>query len=160
MGASRTRELAEKFPIFPQAQERTGVFMKKKASNHYKQGNSCSESVILAAIDKGLCDKSLLSIATAFSGGMSSGCLCGAVAGAQMVLGANYGKGNDKNNPEIARQKAKEFIDEFKKNHKATCCKVLTAGLDFASAERKQNCTSLVEECSEILSKMIGLKVC
>lgn len=134
--------------------------MKKKASNYYKQGNSCSESIILAAIEEGLCDKSLLAVATAFSGGMSCGCLCGSVAGAQMVLGANFGKKNGQNNPEIARQKAKEFIDEFKKNHKATCCKVLTAGLEFGSVERKQNCTSLVEECSEILEKMIGSKVC
>ncbi len=59
--------------------------MKEKAVNFYKQGYSCSESIILASIDEGLCDKNLLSVATAFSGGMSSGCLCGAVAGAQMV---------------------------------------------------------------------------
>lgn len=134
--------------------------MKNKAVNYYKQGYSCSESVIHAAIDEGLCDKSLLCIATAFSGGMSSGCLCGAVAGAQIVLGANFGKQNSKNNEESARAKAKEFIEEFKKNRKATCCRVLTAGLEFGSPERKQNCTTLVEECSEILEKMVKEKVC
>ncbi|HNW26182.1 MAG TPA: C-GCAxxG-C-C family protein [Candidatus Gastranaerophilaceae bacterium] len=129
--------------------------MKNKASDYYKQGNSCSESIIKAAVDAGLCDESLLSVASAFSGGMSSGCLCGAVAGSQMVLGHNFGKRNSKNNQEIARQKAKEFIEEFKKNRKATCCKVLTAGLD--PVQRKQNCTSLVEECAQILEKMIKL---
>lgn len=134
--------------------------MKEKAVNYYKQGFSCSESVILAAVDEGLCEKNLLSVATAFSGGMSSGCLCGAVAGAQMVIGANFGKNNSKKNEETARNKAKEFIDEFKKNRKATCCKVLTAGLEFGSPERKQNCASLVEECSCILDKLIGDKVC
>ena len=87
--------------------------MKNKASDYYKQGYSCSESVVKAAIDAGLCDESLLSTATVFSGGMSSGCICGAVAGAQLVLGHNFGKGNAKNNPEIARQKAKEFMDEI-----------------------------------------------
>ena len=133
--------------------------MKEKASNYYKQGYSCSESVVKAAIDEGLCDKSLLAISTVFSGGMSSGCLCGAVAGAQMVLGANFGKENSSGNPESARAKAKEFIDEFKKNHKATCCKVLTAGLEFGSPERKQNCTCLVEECAEILENMTKVKV-
>lgn len=132
--------------------------MKEKAVNYYKQGYSCSESVIKAAIDDGLCDENLLSVATAFSGGMSSGCLCGAVAGAQMVLGSNYGKNNSKNNEETARAKAKEFLDEFKKNRKATCCKVLTAGLEFGSPERKQNCTKLVEECSEILNKIVKTK--
>lgn len=134
--------------------------MKEKAVNYYKQGYSCSESVIHAAIDEGLCDKSLLSIATAFSGGMSSGCLCGAVAGAQMVLGANYGKQNAQNNEEKARAMAKEFIEEFKNKRKATCCRVLTAGLEFGSPERKQNCSTLVEECSEILEKMVKEKVC
>lgn len=132
--------------------------MKDKAINHYKQGYSCSESVIMAAIEEGLCDKSLLAIATAFSGGMSSGCLCGAIAGVQMIIGANFGKNNNQGNQETARIKAKEFIDEFKKNRKATCCKVLTAGLQFGSPERKQNCTELVGECSEILEKLIGEK--
>lgn len=138
--------------------ERRGA-MKEKAVGYYKQGYSCSESIINAAIDNGLCDKSLLAVSTAFSGGMSSGCLCGAVAGAQMVLGANFGKQNSKNNEEIARAKAKEFIEEFKKNRKATCCKVLSAGLEFHSTERKQNCANLVAECSEILESLIKTKV-
>lgn len=133
--------------------------MKEKAVNYYKQGYSCSESVVQAAIDEGLCDKNLLAVATAFSGGMSSGCLCGAVAGAQLVLGANFGKGNLKNNDETARAKAKEFIEKFKKKRKATCCKVLTAGLEFGSPERKQNCSQLVEECSEILGNTIRIGI-
>lgn len=128
--------------------------MKNKAINYYKEGYSCSESVVKAAIDAGLCDENLLSVATSFSGGMSSGCLCGAVAGSQIVLGSNLGKGNKQGNPEIARQKAKEFIDEFKINRKATCCSVLTAGFEFGSPERKQNCTSLVCECADILEKL------
>lgn len=133
--------------------------MKEKASNYYQQGYSCSESVVQAAVDAGLCDKSLLAVATSFSGGMSSGCLCGAIAGAQLVLGCNFGKGNLKGNPELARVKAKEFVDEFKKNHKATCCKVLTAGLEFGSPERKQNCCSLVAECAGILEDIFKVKV-
>ncbi len=139
---------------------KVGGYMKEKATNYYKQGFSCSESVIMASIDEGLCDKNLLAVAGAFSGGMSSGCLCGAVAGSQMVIGSNFGKNNSYGNQESARAKAKEFLDEFKKNHKAACCRVLTAGLEFGSPERKQNCTSLVGECAEILEKMVGEKVC
>ena len=134
-----------------------GKFMKEKASNYYKQGYSCSESVVKAAIELGLCDKSLLAVSSSFSGGMSSGCLCGAVAGAQMVLGYNFGKENPTGNTEIARVKAKEFMDNFKENHKATCCKVLTAGLEFGSPERKQNCTFLVEECAESLENLLEI---
>lgn len=134
--------------------------MKKNAVNYYKQGYSCSESIIKAAIDEGLCEKNLLAVASAFSGGMSSGCLCGAVAGAQMVLGSNFGKENSKNNEETARAMAKEFIDEFKTKRKATCCRILTAGFEQGSVERKQNCANIVAECSEILGKLIGEKVC
>lgn len=133
--------------------------MKEKALGYFKNGYSCSESVVQCAIDNGLCDKSLLSAATSFSGGMSSGCLCGAVAGSQMVLGSCFGRDNKCGNQDVGRAKAKEFIEEFKKKHKATCCRVLTAGLEFGSPERKQNCAILVEECAEILEKLVKVKV-
>lgn len=133
--------------------------MKEKAVNYYKSGLSCSESVVCAAIDAGLCDKSLLAVATSFSGGMSSGCLCGAVAGAQIVLGNLYGRQNLNHNDSIAREKAKEFIESFREKRKATCCRVLTSGLEFGSKERKENCSALVEECATILEKMVGVKI-
>lgn len=133
--------------------------MKEQAVDYYKNGYSCSESVVLAAIDAGLCDANLLPVATSFSGGMSSGCLCGAVAGAQMVIGANFGKQNKHQKDDTARTKAKEFIDEFKKNRRATCCKVLSSGFDFHSPERKQNCTALVGECAKILEDITQIKV-
>ena len=49
------------------------------AVDYYKSGYSCSESIVKEAIDLGLCDESLLPVATSFSGGIGSGCLCGAV---------------------------------------------------------------------------------
>ena len=129
-----------------------------KAAEYFNNGYSCSESIIMEAIEKGLVEKKnlipeeLLSVATSFSGGMGSGCLCGAIAGSQMVLGYVLGRSN-------ARVAAKKFIEEFKKNHKATCCRVLTAGLDMASPERKAHCTNMVNDCSKILEEMIKVKV-
>ena len=61
--------------------------MKNKAVEYFNNGYSCSESIVKAASEAGLCDSSLISIATSFSGGMSSGCLCGAVAAIQMISG-------------------------------------------------------------------------
>lgn len=133
--------------------------MKEKAVNYYKNGFSCSESVVCAAIDAGLCDKSLLAVATPFSGGMASGCLCGAIAGAQIVLGTVYGKQDLNSNDNTARAKAKEFLDMFREKRKATCCRVLSSGFEFTSKERKENCTTLVEECATILEDMIGVKI-
>ena len=130
-----------------------------KAAEYFNQGYSCSESILMEAIDKGIVPKELLSVATPFSGGMGSGCLCGGIAGSQIVLGALYGKNNLAGNDVIARSKAKQFIEAFKNAHKATCCRVLTAGMDMASPERKAHCTNMVNDCSKILEEMIEIKV-
>ena len=79
-----------------------------KAAEYFNNGYSCSESIIMEAIEKGLVPEELLSAATSFSGGMGSGCLCGAIAGSQIVLGYVLGRSN-------ARAAAKKFIEEFKK---------------------------------------------
>lgn len=129
--------------------------MKEKAVGYYKQGYSCSESILKALIDEGLADENLFACATSFSGGMSSGCLCGAVAASQMGIGFNYGKSNAMKNPEKAKELAKAFVDKFKENHRGTCCKVLSAGFEFSSPERKDNCTKIVGDCADILKEII-----
>ncbi len=129
--------------------------MNKKALNYYKQGYSCSESIIKAAVDEGVAPKELLPVATSFSGGMSSGCLCGAVAGCQMVIGYQNGKNDADRDGVKARQLAKEFVDDFKEKNKFTCCKALTAGLEFGSTERKANCARLVEEAATIMKNIL-----
>ena len=121
------------------------------ADNFLNKGYSCSESIVQAAIDLNIVPKELLSVATSFSGGMGSGCLCGAIAGSQIVLGYLFGK----NKTNTARALAKEFIEEFKKTHNATCCRVLTAGLDCHSPGRKKHCVNMVESCANILSTML-----
>lgn len=131
--------------------------MKEKAIEYYMNGFSCSESVLKTAIDEGLCDESLLPCATTFSAGMSSGCLCGAVAAAQIVLGYNFGRDNSKNNEVIARDKAKALIEGFKARNKVTCCKALTAGLE--GMERKQHCCKMVSDACELLEELIKVKV-
>lgn len=132
--------------------------MKEKAIDYYiNKGYSCSESVVMAAVDEGLCDKSLLSCATAFSGGMGAGCLCGAVSGAQMVIGYNFGKENSKHNEVTARVKSKEFIEEFRKRNKVTCCRILTAGLE--GIERKQHCCKMVGDGAEILENLMKVEI-
>lgn len=125
--------------------------LKEKAIENFKSGYSCSESVVKAAIDEGLVPSEFLSCATSFSGGMGSGCLCGAVAGSQIVIGYLHGKGKT----EKARALAKEFIEKFKENHKATCCRVLTAGFDFHSPERKAHCVNMVSASAEILTNLL-----
>ena len=126
-----------------------------KSVEHFLSGNSCSESVILGAIDSGIADEALLSIGTPFSGGIGSGCLCGAVSGAMVVIGHLFGKNNKYGNPEIARALAKKYMDSFKEVHKATCCRVLSRGTEAGTPERKQHCSAFVEYSSNLLEKLI-----
>ena len=131
--------------------------MKEKAKNYFMNGYSCSESIVKVAIEEGFCDETILPCATTFSGGMSSGCLCGAVAGAQLVLGYNFGRENSKGNEVTARIKAKELVEEFKKRNKVTCCKALTAGLE--GAQRKEHCCKMVADVAEILEELVKVKI-
>ncbi len=132
--------------------------MKEKALDYYMNGGySCSESVIKAAIDEGLCDESLLAVATSFSGGMSSGCVCGAVAAAQILSGTYFGRGNKLGNDNTAREKAAFIVEEFKKKHKVTCCRVLSKNLQ--GVERKQNCSKYVADICDIIEQLLKVKV-
>ena len=130
-----------------------------KACEYFNNGYSCSESMIKWAIDEGLVSEELLPVATSFSGGMGSGCLCGAVAGAQMIIGSQFGRENKYGNETIARMKAKELIQRFMEKHKATCCRVLTRGMEMGSPERKAHCTNMVEYCQKLVEELVSVEV-
>lgn len=127
----------------------------KKATEYFMQGYSCSESIVKAAIEKGLVNENLLPLASPFSGGLSSGCLCGAVAGMQLIFGAMFGRDDNERDGMAARKLAKKSIEMFKEKNKYTCCKALTAGYDMASQERKKHCVKMVETCAEIVEELI-----
>ena len=128
--------------------------MKDKAIKHFKEGYSCSESVVQAAIDKGYAPKELLSVATPFSGGMGIRCLCGAVAGSQIIIGSMFGK-NEERDGKKARALAKQFNEKFAEKYKVNCCKVLSAGYEFSSPERREHCCGMVEDCSILLEELL-----
>ncbi|MBQ4113937.1 C_GCAxxG_C_C family protein [bacterium] len=130
-----------------------------RAAEYFQNGFSCSESLIKWAIDEKLVPEELLPVATPFSGGMGVGCLCGAISGAQMIIGSQFGRDNKYGNEMIARSKAKEFIQKFTEMHKATCCRVLTRGLDMASPERKAHCVNMVDDCQKLVEEVLKIKV-
>ena len=130
-----------------------------KAAEYFNNGYSCSESMIKWAIDEGLVSEDVLPLATPFSGGMGVGCLCGAIAGAQIIIGSQFGRENKKGNENIARVKAKELIQRFTQKHGATCCRVLTRGMDMASSERKAHCVNMVDECQKLVEELVQIEV-
>lgn len=126
------------------------------AIDYFLNGYSCSESIVLDSVDKGRGDASILPLASPFSGGISSGCLCGTVSGAMLIIGYLYGKNNVFGNPPLARELAKEFMTKFKEAHKVTCCRALTKGLEHSSIERKQHCVNFVEFSSGLLDNILS----
>ena len=129
--------------------------MKKIAIEYFKRGYSCSESVVQAAIDKGYAPNDLLCAATPFSGGMGVRCLCGAVAGAMLVIGSIYGRNKDSDGMK-ARALAKQYNEKFSEKYKVNCCKVLSAGFnDFHSPERKNHCCAMVDDSCVILEQLL-----
>lgn len=129
----------------------------ERALEYFMQGYSCSESVVKAAIDKGLVHESALPLATPFSGGIGSGCVCGAIAGMQIIIGSMYGRDDKERNGKKARELAAKSIVMFKEKNKATCCKVLTAGFIMSSPERKQHCCKMINDCVEIINELLEL---
>ena len=130
-----------------------------KAAEYFNNGYSCSESMIKWAIDEGLASEELLSVATSFSGGMGIGCLCGAIAGGQMIIGALYGRDNKHRNENIARAKAKEFAQKFIEKHNATCCRILTRGMEFSGPNRKAHCANMVDDCQKLVEELVQTEV-
>ncbi len=131
--------------------------IKDKALELFKNGYSCSESIIQACIEEGLCPSDMLPCATTFSAGMSSGCVCGTVAASQMVLGYLFGRNNKFGNQVFAREKAANFVEEFKNKNKVTCCRVLSAG--YEGSAKKQHCQKFVADACDILEDLIKVKV-
>ena len=130
--------------------------MKELAYKYFMEGYSCSESIVKAAADKGYISEEALSVSTSFSGGMGVRCLCGAVAGSQMVIGAMFGRNNKDRDGKKARALAQEFYNKFTEKYKVACCKVLSAGFnDFHSPERRQHCSIMVNDCCEILENIL-----
>ena len=129
--------------------------MKDIAIKYFLSGFSCSEAIVMEAVDKNLVSKELLPVATSFSGGMGHGCLCGAVAGAQIVIGGMFGKTEERDGMQ-ARKMAKQFNEMFAEKYKVNCCKVLSAGFDFHSQERKNHCTNMVGDSCEILENILS----
>ena len=129
--------------------------MKENAIKYFMSGYSCSEAVVQAAIDKGYAPKELLSAATPFSGGMGIRCLCGAVAGAMLVMGSLQGKNSERDGMQ-ARAMAKQYNEKFGQKYKVNCCKVLSAGFqDFHSPERKAHCCSMVGDSCIALEEVL-----
>lgn len=139
---------------------------KQEAIQLFEEGFNCSQAVLGAfSKDLNLDQEMALKIATGFGGGSRNGELCGAVAGALMVLGlkeGHYIKG-DTEGKQKAYQVAKEFTNRFKEEQGSIVCKDLL-GYDLSKPEEyqilveqgkfKKDCPQFIRCVVELLENM------
>ena len=140
----------------------------EQACELFKSGFSCSQAV-LAAFAPGLgLDKELaLKIAQPFGGGLAHrGGLCGAAAGAVLVIGLKYGRiyPDDTAAKERTYTLVNQFLDEFAQAHGNLDCPDLL-GYDLAVQEEMDKaeaeglfdslCPSLVRSAAAFLENIL-----
>ena len=136
------------------------------ATRLFREGCACSQA-ILAAYGKplGLSRQTALHISAGFEAGMYMGQVCGAVAGALMVLGLRHAGPNSRTPAGRAELRARviEFRKRFKERNGSLICRELLR-TDISTpegmAEAKQQklfrtrCVNMVKDAAEILEEM------
>ncbi|MDP4118799.1 MAG: C-GCAxxG-C-C family (seleno)protein [Bacillota bacterium] len=138
-----------------------------KALSYFSNNFNCSQSVFTTfAIEMGIAEDIALKLATEFGGGARCGQMCGAVSGALMVLGLNYGHYHSDNQDEKAKaySLAVDFNERFCKKNKSIVCKDLL-GYDLSVSKelaviKEKNlfqtvCPKMITDAVEILEQML-----
>jgi len=134
----------------------------------FKEGFSCSQALLSTyGVQFGLSREMALKVSSVFGGGMGvMGETCGAVTGAFMVIGLQYGKirVEDELTKEKAYSLVKEFVDEFKFRNGSIICKELL-GCDVSTSEgmklAEENklfttlCPKFVQDAAEIIEQIL-----
>ena len=134
--------------------------IKKDAVEIFQNGFACSESVIYA-IKKGFeleMSDDAIAMSSGFPWGLAGGgCICGALAGGTMCIGYFFGRRTpgDTDSYMKCQKLTKELHDHFKETNGATCCRVLTRGMERDSIERKRQCITFVESTVEKVAEII-----
>lgn len=98
-----------------------------------------------------------LKIATAFGAGLGgSECLCGSLSGAVMVLSALKSLTNSKQTVDDVFAQTERLHDDFRKQFKGTCCRVLTKELDWRTPQHHEYCARYVRGAAEILNELLA----
>lgn len=134
----------------------------------FKNRFNCAQSVLsVYAEEAGLDREYALKLACGFGGGMARmGETCGAVTGAFMAIGLNFGATIPGDNSDKLRtfEMIGEFARRFKARHGSLLCKDLL-GFDMSTPEGKETakqpgsfdiCPQLVQNAVEILEDLIA----
>ncbi|HTP01540.1 MAG TPA: C-GCAxxG-C-C family protein [Anaerolineales bacterium] len=135
------------------------------AGGRFARGYNCAQSVFSAfAVNYGVSSDLAVRLSAAFGGGMArKGEVCGALTGALMILGLQYGRGRPEDKEEIYRL-ARQFIDSFEERHGSIRCADLL-GHDISTPDGLQSirdnnlfatvCPMLVDELARALKQFL-----
>jgi C_GCAxxG_C_C family probable redox protein len=140
----------------------------QQASDTFLSGFNCAQSILSTFSSELFIDKKYaLKLASPFGSGIAyRGEMCGAVTGALMVIGLNFGfdQAKDMDGRELMRAVSEEFLDVFEKKHGSVQCKKLL-GADVTIPEeliraREQGvfhkvCPAYIISSAEILEELI-----
>ena len=140
---------------------------KETALQTFENGFNCCQAVLSAFYEAYALERATaLKIAAGFGGGLRRGEVCGAVAGAVMVLGLQYGHCEEGDNTAKLRANAKtvEFIKRFEKRNGTILCRKLL-GYDISDEQQHKQaaekgvfstvCPRIIEEAVVILGEML-----
>lgn len=134
--------------------------IRKKAGDYYQQGDYfCSEAIVRTIRDEFKLDvpDDIIKMASGFPVGMGgSGCTCGALVGGIMALGLFFGRsepGSKKVDHTMAL--SKELHNYFIAQHKSTCCRVLTKGMELGSPVHMEQCIAFTGELAAKTAEII-----
>ena len=141
----------------------------EQAQMLFKEGYSCSQSILMAFAPLFDLDRETAARLTAsFGGGVARrGETCGAVNGALMVLGLKFGHTSalDLDSKEKTYRAVQEFISQFQMRNGSTSCNQLL-DLDISTPDGLQTandsqlfstrCPGFVEDAVEILYQLLA----
>jgi C_GCAxxG_C_C family probable redox protein len=140
----------------------------EQAVAFYNQGYTCAQSILASFAPRyDLQQKLAFKMGEPFGAGISfTGGMCGAVTGAIMVLGMQYGSALGNNDPDrfYTYQRARELIQRFKERHSSVQCPDLL-GYNLSDPQQLQSvlekglfaqlCPVLVGDAAQILAEML-----
>lgn len=137
-----------------------GVAIGRHARSAFQSDHNCAQSLIESfENDPRIKSNSLNSgLGAGLGEGVAgTGCMCGALNGALIVLNAyvagfNLEKGAAQ---ELANKLTLIAMEEFKQNHGSTCCRVLKRNHKYNSPEWLSHCSDLTEFSTRLVDRII-----
>ncbi len=128
-----------------------------KAGNYYRSGYNCAEALFLTFREYVAPDISedMVRLVTPLGGGIGrSGCVCGALSGGVIIIGAIKGRTSPKGSRDDSYDLAGEFHKRFRKAFGSTCCRVLNKH-EYHDPERGRTCLKIIGNSAAILMEIL-----